>query len=52
LGAATKNGALLIFAGSGSLINSSVDGCIKMKSYLKGNPELKLVMNDDIILYY
>jgi AP-4 complex subunit mu-1 len=38
----------VLFNSSGSLINSSVDGCIKMKSYLKGNPELKLVLNDDI----
>jgi AP-4 complex subunit mu-1 len=40
----------VLFNSSGSLINSSVDGCIKMKSYLKGNPELKLVLNDDIII--
>jgi len=38
----------VLFNSSGSLINSSVDGCIKMKSYLRGNPELKLVLNDDI----
>lgn len=38
----------VLFNSSGSLINSSVEGCIKMKSYLKGNPELKLVLNDDI----
>ena len=40
----------VLFNSSGSLINSSVDGCIKMKSYLKGNPELKLVLNDDITI--
>jgi AP-4 complex subunit mu-1 len=40
----------VLFNSSGNLINSSVDGCIKMKSYLKGNPELKLVMNDDIVI--
>jgi AP-4 complex subunit mu-1 len=38
----------VLFNSSGSLINSSVDGCIKMKSYLKNNPELKLVLNDEI----
>ena len=31
-------------------MNSSIDGCIQMKSYLKGNPELKLVLNDDIVV--
>ena len=40
----------VLFNSSGSLINSAVDGCIRMKSYLKGNPELKLVLNDDIII--
>jgi AP-4 complex subunit mu-1 len=38
----------VLFNSSGNLINSAVDGCIRMKSYLKGNPELKLVLNDDI----
>lgn len=38
----------VLFNASGSLINFGVDGCIKMKSYLKGNPELKLVLNDEI----
>ena len=37
-----------LFNSSGSLINIGIDGCIKMKSYLKGNPELKLTLNDDI----
>jgi len=40
----------VLFNSSGKLVNSSVDGCIKMKSYLRGNPELKLVLNDDIII--
>lgn len=40
----------VLFNSSGNLINSSIDGCIKMKSYLKGNPELKLVLNDDITI--
>lgn len=40
----------VLFNSSGNLINSSVDGCIKMKSYLRGNPELKLVLNDDIVI--
>jgi AP-4 complex subunit mu-1 len=38
----------ILFNSSGKLILSSVDGCIKMKSYLKGNPELKLVLSEDV----
>jgi len=30
------------------VINSSIDGVIQMKSYLMGNPELRLVLNDDL----
>ena len=37
-----------LFNASGSLINFGIDGCIKMKNYLKGNPELKLMLNDEI----
>ena len=37
-----------LFNANGSLINFGVDGCIKMKSYLRGNPELKLVLNDEV----
>jgi AP-4 complex subunit mu-1 len=40
----------ILFNSTGNIINSSVDGCIKMKSYLKGNPELKLVLSDDICI--
>ena len=32
------------------MINSSIDGIIQMKSYLHGNPELRLVLNDDLIV--
>ena len=37
-----------LFNSSGSLINFGCDGCIKMKSYLRGNPELRLVLNDEV----
>lgn len=37
-----------LFNSSGKLLIFSVDGCIKMKSYLHGNPEIKLVLNDDV----
>jgi len=30
------------------VINSLIEGCIQMKSYLKGGPVLKLALNDDL----
>ena len=30
--------------------NSSIDGCIQMKSYLSGNPPLQLALNDDVTI--
>ena len=30
------------------MINASIDGVIQMKSYLIGNPELRLVLNNDL----
>jgi AP-4 complex subunit mu-1 len=32
------------------VINSSIDGCIQMKSYLTGNPTLKLILSDELTL--
>lgn len=40
----------ILFNSSGYVINSSIDGCIQMKSYLIGNPSLKLILNDDLTL--
>lgn len=40
----------MIFNASGYVINSSIDGCIQMKSYLHGNPALKLMLNDDVVV--
>lgn len=40
----------ILFNASGYVINSSVDGCIQMKSYLVGNPALKLTLNEDLTL--
>lgn len=37
-----------LFNANGMLINSSIDGVIQMKSYLQGNPELRLVLNNDL----
>ena len=40
----------ILFNSSGYVINSSIDGCIQMKSYLIGNPSLKLMLNDDLTI--
>lgn len=37
-----------LFNSNGNLINSSIDGFIQLKSYLKGRPDLKLVFSDEI----
>ena len=39
-----------LFNASTYVINSSIDGCIQMKSYLHGNPPLKLALNEDLVL--
>jgi AP-4 complex subunit mu-1 len=38
----------VLFNQHGYIINSSIDGSIVMKSFLHGNPELRLSFNDDI----
>merc|ERR1712176_476436 len=38
----------VLMSAQGFVVNSAIDGCIQMKSYLMGNPELKLVLNEDI----
>lgn len=40
----------MLFSSSGAVINSTVDGCIQMKSYLSGNPELRLALNEDLVV--
>ena len=37
-----------MFNANGAVINASIDGVIQMKSYLIGNPELRLVLNNDL----
>ena len=32
----------------GYILNSTIDGCIQMKSYLSGNPPLRLALNEDL----
>jgi AP-4 complex subunit mu-1 len=36
------------FNSSGYILTSEIDGTIQMKSYLSGNPEIKVGLNDDI----
>jgi len=38
------------FDSAGVVINQGIDGTIQMKSYLAGNPELVLGLNDDLIV--
>jgi AP-4 complex subunit mu-1 len=35
---------------NGYVLNSCIDGSIQMKSYLAGQPELKLALNEDLVL--
>ena len=39
-----------MFNANGFVLNSSIDGSIQMKSYLTGNPDLRLVLNDDLVI--
>jgi len=32
----------------GYILTSEIDGTIQMKSYLTGNPEIRLALNDDL----
>eukprot|EP00595_Chromulina_sp_UTEXLB2642_P002245 CAMPEP_0196763096 /NCGR_PEP_ID=MMETSP1095-20130614/3439_1 /TAXON_ID=96789 ORGANISM="Chromulina nebulosa, Strain UTEXLB2642" /NCGR_SAMPLE_ID=MMETSP1095 /ASSEMBLY_ACC=CAM_ASM_000446 /LENGTH=204 /DNA_ID=CAMNT_0042115603 /DNA_START=390 /DNA_END=1001 /DNA_ORIENTATION=+ len=40
----------VLFNSSGQVINSSIDGSILMKSFLSGNPELRLALNEDLVI--
>ena len=40
----------VLFNANGYVLNSEIDGCIQMKSYLSGNPELRLALNEDLIV--
>jgi AP-4 complex subunit mu-1 len=39
----------VLFNASGYVVNSSIEGCIQMKSFLTGNPQLRLALNDDLV---
>jgi len=40
----------VVFSNNGYVLNSTIDGCIQMKSYLAGNPELRLALNEDLVI--
>lgn len=40
----------VLFNSSGYVINSAIEGCIQMKSYLIGNPPLKLALNEGLVV--
>lgn len=40
----------ILFSSNGYMLNSTIDGCIQMKSYLAGNPELRLALNEDLVI--
>jgi AP-4 complex subunit mu-1 len=40
----------IVFSSNGYVLNSTIDGCIQMKSYLAGNPELRLALNEDLVV--
>ena len=40
----------VLFNANGYVVNSSIDGCIQMKAFLAGNPELRLALNEDLVI--
>jgi len=40
----------VLFSPNGYVLNSNIDGCIQMKSYLSGQPELRLALNEDLVV--
>eukprot|EP00599_Poterioochromonas_sp_BG-1_P015690 CAMPEP_0173164282 /NCGR_PEP_ID=MMETSP1105-20130129/20474_1 /TAXON_ID=2985 /ORGANISM="Ochromonas sp., Strain BG-1" /LENGTH=355 /DNA_ID=CAMNT_0014084601 /DNA_START=41 /DNA_END=1105 /DNA_ORIENTATION=+ len=40
----------VLFNANGYVINSAIDGSILMKSFLSGNPELRLALNEDLVI--
>jgi len=40
----------LVFSSEGNVINSSIDGCIQLKSYLAGNPNIRVALNEDLVI--
>ena len=40
----------VLFNASGFVVSSSIDGSILMKSFLSGNPELRVALNEDLVI--
>lgn len=40
----------VLFSANGYVLNSTIDGCIQMKSYMAGNPQLRLALNEDLVI--
>lgn len=40
----------VLFNSNGYVVNSAIDGSIQMKSFLSGNPELRLALNEDLVI--
>ena len=38
----------VLFASNGSVVRAEIDGCIQMKSFLQGAPELRIGLNDNL----
>ena len=38
----------MLIISQGYILTSEVDGTIQMKSYLTGNPEIRLALNEDL----
>lgn len=41
---------VVLMSANGAVTNSAIDGSIQMKSYLQGNPELRLALNEDLVI--
>lgn len=40
----------VLFNSNGYILNSTIDGCIQMKSYLSGNPGIRFALNEDLVV--
>jgi len=40
----------VLFNSNGTVVNSAIDGSIQMRSFLSGNPELRLALNEDLAI--
>ena len=40
----------VLFNCNTTVLNSAIEGCVQLKSYLASKPELRLIFNDDLVL--